>query len=368
MMIRKFRWQKESGWDIQKPLEEKFDLVLVYGESQFFRTDECYGQLKALFPTSDIVGCSTSGNIVGGTLSDGDVVAAAISFSKSSVQVRNACINSNENVADVVAKLAAELDRDDLIHVFSVSDGLLINGSELAKTLENLSIPVTGGLAGDAARFESSWVMANGPAMQNQVVLVGFYGGVKVTYGYAAGWDEFGPERRVTNAVGNIVYEIDHKPALDVYTTYLGELAKELPGSGLRFPLSVRDSAHANPYVRTLLGIDPEKRSLRYAGDVPQGSLCRLMKTDLESLIEASSALAENLSSEAQSGSGLCLIVSCVGRRLVLDQIAEDEIEAIKSTLKIPLFGFYSYGEISPFDSSMCYLHNQTTSLTLLTE
>jgi len=201
-------------------------------------------------------------------------------------------------------------------------------------------------------------------------ILIGFYGYLNVAYGFSTGWREFGPERKVTRAEGSVVYEIDHRPALEIYTKYLGDLSTELPGSGLRFPLSVTDTSLGRSYVRTLLGINWEELSLSFAGGVPQGSLCKLMKTDIDSLIDASVSLTNNLHHEATKEGSLCLVVSCVGRRLVMDQIAGEEIEAIQSILgaKTTVFGFYSYGEIAPFEPATCALHNQTTTLTLLSE
>jgi hypothetical protein len=60
-----------------------------------------------------------------------------------------------------------------------------------------------------------------------------------------------------------------------------------------------------------------------------------------------------------------------VGRRLVLRQRIEEEVEAVREVLGgAPVMtGFYSYGEISPLNpSARCALHNQTMTVTTLTE
>ncbi len=370
MHVSTYQWTAVNGWDIHLSSDPTIDLVIVCADNLFFTQAECYRELKTFFPSAQIVGCSSSGNIRGNTVSDGGMVIAAIHFSTTSVVVKSSLIDPGDNIGATLHQLAKEFIDPKLRHLFVLSDGLSISGSELTKTLNDFAIPVTGGLAGDADRFQESWVMVNGPAKRHQVALIGFYGELTVSYGFATGWKEFGPERRVTQSSGSTVYEIDHKPALEIYTKYLGELSKDLPGSGLRFPLSIRDTESAKSYVRTLLGIDANKNSLHFAGDVPQGSLCKLMKTDIDSLIDATIALAKDIIPTTPHQDSLCLVVSCVGRRLVMDQIAEEEIEAIQTVLgsQTTVFGFYSYGEIAPFDSALCSLHNQTTMLTLLSE
>lgn len=370
MKVDIYRWTSGIGWDINLSQDPNIQLVLVYADNPYFAQAQCYEELNHFFPKADIVGCSSSGNIYGGNVSDEDIVVAAISFSKTRVVVKNRFFESGDDVPSVVTELVREFPSADLKHLFVLSDGLTVSGSELTKTLNALAIPVTGGLAGDADRFKESWVMANGPSNKCQIAIVGFYGELNVSYGFSAGWSEFGPERRVTRAKGSVVYEIDHKPALEMYTKYLGELSKDLPASGLRFPLSVRDSESGQAHVRTLLGIDKAAQSLSFAGDVPEGSSCKLMKTDIDSLIDASVGLANDITLKGGQKASLCLAVSCVGRRLVMNQIAEEEIEAIQEILgsQTTVFGFYSYGEIAPLETALCSLHNQTTVLTLLSE
>lgn len=370
MNVNTYRWTSVSGWDINLSQDPNIHLVMAFADNPYFEQAECYEELKSFFPNANIVGCSSSGNINGNSISDEDIIIAAISFSKTKIVVKSKIIQEGDDISSVVTMLAKEFPSPKLKHLFVLSDGLLISGSHLTRELNNFAVPVTGGLAGDADRFGKSWVMVNGSAMQNQIALIGFYGDLTTSYGFATGWKEFGPERRITLSKDSIVYEIDHKPALEIYTKYLGELSKDLPASGLRFPLSVKESESDLAYVRTLLGVDTDNQSLTFAGDVPQGSSCKLMKTDIDSLIDASILLANDISLDGDKKNSLCLAVSCVGRRLVMDQIAEEEIEAIQDILgsQTTVFGFYSYGEIAPFDFSLCSLHNQTTTLTLLSE
>ncbi|MBI5919379.1 MAG: FIST C-terminal domain-containing protein [Nitrosomonadales bacterium] len=368
MHIEQIRWSDQSGWS---DAASDADLVLAFADNDFFQTDECYVQLRERFPSARIVGCSSSGSVLDTRISDGDVVATAVKFERSSVRLAVADLAAGANVREVGAALMAQLQGEGLRHVFVLSDGLQVNGSDLAQGLNQAGISVTGGLAGDGTRFGKTWVMADAPARSGCIVAVGFYGEVAVKSGCFAGWQEFGAERVVTKSEGNVVYEIDHQPALDLYKKYLGEQAQSLPSSGLRFPLSVQADRDSAALIRTLLAVDEDARSLTFAGDVPQGHLCKLMRTNLDSLIDNAGLAAEAARPAAVGAAGLCLVVSCVGRRLVLGQLTEDELEIVREKLgdNTAITGFYSYGELAPFsDVLQCQLHNQTMTLTTLYE
>src|SRR5262249_16881694 len=66
----------------------------------------------------------------------------------------------------------------------------------------------------------------------------------------------------------------------------------------------------------------------------------------------------------------LGIAISCVGRRLVLGERTEEELEATAEVLPkhSVQVGFYSYGEISPYASGRCDLHNQTMTITVMGE
>lgn len=375
MEVNQYRWTPGAGWATLSPSAGVADLVLVFADADYFRQPECYQELRRMFPAAHIVGCSSAGSVHGTRISDRDIVATAVRFEKGRIRLLRAQVVPGEDLQALAAGMINTLKTADLTtdlrHVFVLSDGLSVNGSDLASGLNSAGVSVTGGLAGDGSRFTSTWVMADAPAAQNLVAIIGFFGDLEARSGCVAGWHEFGAERLVTRSHGNVVDEIDYKPALAIYTKYLGEMAKDLPSSGLRFPLSIRTSEQDLPVIRTLLAVDATAQSLTFAGDVPQGSFCRLMKTDIDSLIDGSGMAANAAKSAAGCKPGLCLVVSCVGRRLVLGQLTEEELDIVREHLgpDVAITGFYSYGELAPFSNVVqCQLHNQTMTLTTLSE
>lgn len=371
MKTAQIRWTAAAGWGHFPDFSGHADLVLVFADAAHFHEESCYAELRAAFPQAHIAGCSSSGTVMGVNISDGDVVATAIQLERGRVRLAAADIAPEKSARELGANLMAQLQAEDLRHVFVLSDGLQVNGSELAQGLNQAGIAVTGGLAGDAARFGRTWVMADAPARSGCVAALGFYGELQVKSGCFAGWEDFGADRLVTRSVGNVVYEIDGEPALGLYKKYLGDMAAELPASGLRFPISIHAERADETLIRTLLAVDESEQSLTFAGDVPQGYMCRLMRTNLDSLIDHAGMAAEAAQPDQRDKRGLCLVVSCVGRRLVMGQLTEEELDIVHGKLGngTTIAGFYSYGELAPFsDILQCRLHNQTMTLTTLYE
>ena len=375
MKSTQIRWHASSGWECaEAEVAAQATLALVFADHPYFRDPACYAELKEMFPRAHIVGCSSAGNALGVSISDEDIVATAVCFEQGRVALAVEDVEAGADIQALAARLMKTLAHDGLRHLFVLSDGLKINGSDLAKGLNNTGenrVAATGGLAGDGPRFGETWVMADAPARQNRIVALGFYGDLTINSGCYAGWEEFGAERLVTRSAGNIVYEIDDQPALTLYKKYLGSLASELPASGLRFPLSVRAAKDGTPIIRTLLGVDEAAQSLTFAGDVPEGYICKLMKTNLDNLLDGAAMAAVVAEPADRQEAGLCLVVSCVGRRIVLGQLTEEELEIIQEKLGsyTAITGFYSYGELAPFgDALQCQLHNQTMTLTTIYE
>lgn len=349
-------------------------LVMVFGDTDLFKKNGHYERLKEMYPNAHIVGASSSGNIMGAEVSTHPLVASAIRFDSTRVEISRIGFEIGDDVESLSETLVGQLPKEGLRHIFVLSDGLLINGSELVRGINKAAcgITVSGGMAGDGGRFQETYIIADAPPSKRCVCAVGFYGEhLRISSGCFAGWSEFGTDRTITRSVGNIVYEIDGEPALDLYKKYLGDYAADLPNSGLRFPLSIKAKAGDPEVIRTLLAIDEEAHSITFAGDVPEGYRARLMKPDIDALIEGAELAAKEIDRSAD-GPGLGLVVSCVGRKIIMSQLVDEELEAVQGVLgeNVHLCGFYSYGEIAPFSSDLltCQLHNQTMTLTVLYE
>lgn len=377
MRTKQLVYQKETWKTTQESdnyINEETQLVLVFGERLLLEQLNTYEFLKEQFPNASIVINSTSGEIHGDSVHDNTIVANAITFDKSSVKTVKVTIKNHTESYQAGAKIANELlEGDNLKGIMILSDGSKVNGTRLTQALNeitNYQISITGGLAGDQARFTKTLVGLNENPVEGIIVGIGFYGKeLSMGHGTMGGWDVFGPEREISKSEYNVLYAIDDKPALDLYKEYLGTHAGELPGAALLFPLAIRSSLNSESVVRTILSIDENAKSMTFAGDVPVGSVVRFMKANYDRIIDASATAAEQAVQSLNKKPELAILISCVGRKLVLGQRTEEEIEVAKEIFgdETLLTGFYSYGELSP-SGSKCELHNQTMTITTFAE
>ena len=377
MILEQQYWTGREGWH-GEPVPVRRDspggLALAFGSKRALLEPGVLAELRGRLGAARLVGCSTAGEIRGTQVGDDGLVVTTVHFARSSF----AAVGARLGVAserETGRSLVAALPKDGLVHVLAFAVGHGINGTKLVEGLTADLPPhvrVTGGLAGDGERFGETLVVLDEP-LRDGVVAVGLYGDrLRVGCGSVGGWDAFGPERWVTRSRGNVLYELDGRSALGLYKRFLGSQADGLPATALLFPLSLRTSGQEGGVVRTVLAVDEGAQSMTFAGDVPVGARVRLMKANFDRLIDGAQGAA-HASHRALGGVSpdLALLVSCVGRKMVLRQRVEEEVEGVRDVLgpAATLTGFYSYGEISPVVASPgCGLHNQTMTVTTLTE
>jgi len=379
MKTEQRKWTKEASWQkvSDNNLKDLAQLVFLFGDTTLLKDVNLFKEIKSFYPNANIISGSTAGEIIGTEVLDGSLVVTGVYFNNTTLSFAKTKIAGMENSLKAGEDLARSLGKEGLKHVMVISDGLHVNGTKLVNGLTSIlpkNVAVTGGLAGDQDRFKETVVGLNGPAEADTIAVIGFYGdSIKIGYGSMGGWDPFGPERLVTKSKANVLYELDGQSALELYKRYLGDQAKELPASGLLFPLSLRREGKETGLVRTILSIDEKEGSMTFAGDVPEGYYVRLMKANFERLVDGAEGAA-NMSHEAfgTSHPDLAILISCVGRKLVLKQRVEEEVERVQEVLgnTAAMTGFYSYGEICPVapTEKQCELHNQTMTITTFSE
>jgi hypothetical protein len=377
MQTAQMQWLPQIGWRPADFSDAKWkpDVVFAFGSRNVLDDAGCMPALRAAFPGVELIGCSTAGEICGTTVHDGTLSVTAVRFDHTQVRFARVAVSERSQAGLAARKIAESLDHEQLVSVFVLSDGLNVHGHDLIAGLTEALPPgvvVTGGMAADGSEFCRTLVLSGQGVENNTVVAVGFYGTrLKVGYGTGGGWDPFGPFRRVTRASGNVLHELDGKSALALYKRYLGEHAAGLPGSALFFPLSVSRTRDERAVVRTVISIDEEAQTMTFGGDIPDGGYAQLMRANVDRLVEAAVVAAHATQEGGAQQPSLAMLISCSGRRLVLRQRVEDEIEAVREVLgpATTMSGFYSYAEFAPSSrGASCELHNQTMTLVTLAE
>ncbi len=372
MKTRQWLWTQSTGWQGLGPMESPPTLVLIFGARPVLEHGDALSTLTQHVPKECCFGCNTAGEIENANVRDDTVVATGLWLERASFVSSVISLADAPNDEERGRLLADRLPRAGLVHALVLSDGTQVNGSDLARGL-TMGLPkgvgLSGGLSGDGDAMKHTVVIHAGQVRTNCISLLGFCGPIRIGTGSLGGWDSFGPTRAVTKAHGNVLEELDGEPALALYKRYLGRHAAELPASALLFPLLVTFKEGDAPVVRTVLGVDDEKGTMTFAGDVPQGSTAQLMRANFERIIEAGEGAAAT--SVRGGAAEFALLISCVGRKLILKQRVEEEVEAVRNVLgeSVLTTGFYSYGELAPqTPDAPCQLHNQTMTITTFTE
>ncbi|HEY5248622.1 MAG TPA: FIST N-terminal domain-containing protein [Dermatophilaceae bacterium] len=376
------RWHHTTGWSLPLPAwDGPGTLVLVFGRSDLAEDDAPLRAIVDAFPTSAMLGCSTSGEILGEWVYEDSITVSVTRFERTTLAVEVEPVSRPQS-ADAGRSVGRRLlERGgDLAAIFVLGDGMDISGSALARGLtegSGASAVISGGLAGDGNRFERTWVLVDGRPRQSYLTAVGLYGtALEVGTGWDGGWLVLGPRRVITRSEGNVLLELDGRPALELYKEYLGERAAGLPATAMLFPLALPtgapdESAELDDrmLVRIVLAVDESRQSMTFTDDIPQGSAAQLMRGTTERLVDAAQ-LAAATARLPGDDTTLAILVSCIGRRMYLGQRVEEELEAAKAELgpAAHLVGFYSYGELAPLSAGSCALHNMTMTITVLRE
>jgi len=377
MKVRQALW-RQGRWDKPLPsdLDSKRTVCFIFFGPEV-ELEEPRRELAQSFPSSHRVGCSGAGEISNAELLDDTLVLTVVQFESSEIHSFCEKVSGPQDSFEAGKRLASAVDPKDLKALYIVSEGLAVNGTELARGIYSVlptSTLIAGGLAADGTKFQKTTILYNDSLSSGQVVAVAFYGEDLVIGMQAnAGWLPFGPVRKITSSQGNVLHTLDGSPALKLYKEFLGPSSSKLPASALMFPLLLgpKNEALSRNTVRTILGIDEEKQSMIFAGDMPEGEFVRFMRVNARSLVEAAGECAgscrQNMVPDTPA---LSLMVSCVGQRLVLGITTDEEIEAVFHELPPGSVqgGFYSYGELAPGNQGHCDLHNQTVTLTWIQE
>lgn len=365
-------------WSTPLPdVDSASTLVLMFGAPEIREAPSILADIRRRYRKAVVMGCSTSGEINGNDVRDHSLSVAVARFEATRLEAATIEVADAAESFSAGLLAARKLERPDLRAIFLLSEGLHVNGSDLVRGLNSRlgkDIVATGGLAGDGTAFGKTWVYDGTRLRDRAVVAVGLYGdALNVTHGSQGGWQVKGKEHTVTLSKGNVLLELDGRPALTVYEEYLGAQSSELPASGLLFPLSMRNgNDDPKRLVRTLLAIDRDKKSLTFAGDIPMHSRVSVMEADFDRLVSGAREAGRitNARPIPNDVDSLTVAISCVGRRLVLKDRSRDEMTAVRGNLPVRsrVVGFYSYGEISPFGFGPCELHNQTMTLTMFSE
>jgi hypothetical protein len=319
-----------------------------------------------------LVGCSTAGQFAHGAPAIEGVVVTAIggeNFSAVTAAVEPVNGDLRGAGADVATRVGSLNGKPHRV-VMLLTDALAGDQQEVIRGAYGVlgaGVPLVGGCAGDNFKMATTFQLHGDQVLSGGVVAAALVSDTPLGIGVHHGWQRVGEPVLITRAGSNTVYELDGRPALDVYLERLN--APEQAGAdegafgefGLLHPLGLerRSSEEA---VRFVAGADFEERSLTMIAEVPQGGLAWFMEGDQGSVQAATDAACTAALESLGDRSPLALLAfDCAARRGVLgdDGVVEEVDRLAQHANGGPVAGFYSYGEIAR-TIGVSGIHNQT--------
>jgi len=352
------------------------DLIIFFISPSFPKFD-LLKEYRTTYPNCIITGCSTAGEIEDISVHLESAVITGVKFEKSKVVYNEVYLSSTEDDFSAGSDLIDKFNQEELKHIYVLSEGININGGDLVEGLRHHSstdFSITGGLAADGYNALKTFVLTNDFSYVSDVIVgIGFYGNdLKVGFGALKGLTSLGVDRIVTKSEKNIVYEIDGEPAYGLINRLIGLDSFGVGNSLKLLPLSIRANVIDRSTIRSITDLNKEEGYIKFSGNISEGSYLRLMKSNINRIINAAEGAAEeSIIPIGNTHTDLAIITSCIGRRNVLKELVEEEIEAVRDVIgeDATITGFYSYGEISPYISNKkCQLHNQSIVVTTFSE
>ncbi|MBK7965284.1 MAG: FIST C-terminal domain-containing protein [Bacteroidetes bacterium] len=377
MQIEQKKWTPEKTWEtLRSDLREskEYQLVLVFGSRTLLSSVGFYDEIRHYYPKAQILMNSTSGEIIDTQVNDDTISLTAIRFGNTQFKTTSVNILDYKSAENAGNQIAKTLFASNLTNILIFADGQQVNGQKLVQGLEDkISHPVviSGGLAGDGNKFQKSLLGLNEQPSEGKIIAVGFYGKqLSVSTGRMDGWEEFGNEILITKSHQNTLLELNHEPALKVYNQFINTNIPSNDGYTLLAPICIKTNNEPFASVRAIKSINEEEKSITFDGVVPQGCYIKMMKANFESLINAATSAAKN-SARNISKPELAIVISNVGRKIILSKRIEEEVEVIREVLgeNTAITGFYSYGDISFVKgATKSESNNQSMTITTMRE
>lgn len=324
-----------------------------------------------------LIGCTTDGEISTGGFSTGSAVLGGIASDQIGFELVFAA-DIRRNSEQAGRELAKDFS-DSVRYIQLFSDGITGDGSAILRGMASIfarNIPVSGGTSGDAGKFLKTWQFKGDRVLSDAAVAIGFTGDFKLGTGVRSGWSPIGLPKKVTRAAGNVLYELNGESALNVYERFLGKHAAKLPAVGVEYPLGLigqfedRDG-NDHLLLRATMSVNREERSIRFAGEIPEGALVYLTCGDRTSILDATEkAVHQAIEDLGQATEpALVFFYSCMARKALLGLRTKEEIERVQAQFNpaVPILGFYTYGE---YCRATCngpsLLHNETATLSVI--
>lgn len=329
-------------------------------------------KMKESFPGTQIVGCSSSGELSSELgYAEGSLLMIAFAsdtISMATTVARDISKDIAKSVDDALAEVKLKLKEDPLI-CFTFPDIFTVGTVKLVEELKNRlgdNFPIFGGGASDPWKFDKTREFYNEEILQDAAPMLFFAGPIEFVFNVGSGWEPFTSQKPIVESEKNTIYKIGEDSALDFYKHYLGG-----PPT-LAHPLAVFEEGQKRFYLRVALQSDEEKGSILFGGDLPVHGTTSICQADPQTLIKETQSLIQQTKQQLDNKTPNCaVIISCSCRQKILGTKTREEYRILHEEVSadIPMFGFYAYGQVSPFNKDApAFVHNESIITLFLKE
>jgi len=378
MILELCSYSRSDGWSGKFPtaLDSPQTLLLLFADAALLEKGQLQEEIGKAFPQAVLIGCSTISPIANGQIVYHGAVLAICQFEKSTLKTAMQSLQTPAESRQAGETVGKALYRPDLRQVLLFGDDQVLNANEFMNGLNSAApqpVQISGGMASHPDFADGTRLLVLGRQVKSQAVgAVGIYGEML----HAAQVEDVGLMTHskfytITQAENRVIYEVDKRPALEIYREFLGVLAPHLEFMHV-FPVGF----YAQPLaplkvVRSVLGVDEKQKALIFASDLPAEKTIRFMVGLPTQFVDSAKRVASQVSEQmGQKQRLLALTVSCASREFALGDDVDKEPAAVYNHLppNTTQIGFYAYGEIAWGGTGTCELHNHTINVTLLGE
>ncbi|AXH15953.1 diguanylate cyclase [Malaciobacter mytili LMG 24559] len=351
----------ENVINFEKFKDKKNILVQIFcgNNHKVFKKINSYIQKN--LPQATIIGATTDGEIIEDKVTTLNSIISISIFDKTSLV---SDFSTLEDSFENGKELATKLIKEDTKLLILFTDGIKMNAEEFLNGISSVNnkVKICGGMAGDNSEFIQTFI-----SCQNKILKFGSVGvalnskELKVYNDYRFNWSAIGVEHTLDKVIGNRVYSISGMNPIDFYARYLGtDVAKNLPSTGIEFPLIIKDE-----FLNTARAVIKKHKdgSLSFAGNLKEGDIVKLGFGNAEMImqnpIKKLKKSLEKINPEA------FFLFSCMARRRYMPNFIQIEIEPF-STIA-PTSGFFTYAEFFHKKNENKLL-NQTLTIIALSE
>lgn len=337
----------------------KPDIMILLASSMYDQPELIKG-VAEVAENVPIVGCTTAGAITNKGLHENSVILLALGGERAKfypVKAENISKSMREAGREFGQKISEATNKSAKL-AFIFSDALSGNGTELTRgVLEILgaNFALTGGAAGDDMSFKKTFQYYGNEVLTDAAVGFAVTGDIKYGVGAGHGWEPIGNPRIATKTAGTTIFELDGKPAFSMYQDFFQNRASDfkqaLSLAAVSYPLGMKVKGSDKYMIRVPLAVN-EDGSIVCGAEVLEGSEINLMIGTIASALWAARDTSEKVNSKLGDVNPRIVFVSdCVARKILYGERVNSEVSLISEIMgnEAQIFGFFSYGQISPF-------------------